>query len=160
MRPGGSRKFNVTYYSVKWNFVLSFFSNIPRVFPWASAPPTSALFPPVTYTLVLGKMAVRFPLLQWPTLGPMVHGLVSLVLSSSCRYVGPFQNDAMNGQGVYTTSHGVEYRGEFGGNKFQGRGKLIEANGNVYEGMEMNRWDSEERNVRRGEKEWGGNADR
>ncbi len=51
------------------------------------------------------------------------------------EYTGPFFRDAMEGEGgTFMSANGAVYRGGFRDNQFHGPGKLIESNGDVYEG--------------------------
>ena len=60
-----------------------------------------------------------------------MEGYGIFTMANGDRYEGEFQKDYFNGRGVYYFSDGIKYEGKFKNNKKEGRGKLSFNNGQV-----------------------------
>ena len=63
-----------------------------------------------------------------------VPGFTTQVWPNGDKYEGQMFQDQMHGRGIFTSSQGYVYTGEFRYGKPNGRGKLVYDNGDKYEG--------------------------
>jgi hypothetical protein len=67
-----------------------------------------------------------------------VRGFITRVLPNGDKYEGQVLQDQMHGRGIFTSSQGYIYTGEFRYGKPHGLGKLVYDNGDQYEGSLVN----------------------